>query len=781
MGIYSKAKKYRKPFHDINEKVRLLKNDLKKTGVVAENAPANSTAKIYNTYKYNPEQPDVFSDVPDPNGVRGDGWTQPSNGFNASDSSTWQNAYNDFSWLYNSNNVGGESNRPVTDGIDINWTGGVAGAGIFLSHIGWGQSLGYLSNAGVYQPLVTAGSMSSGMIPPIERGSHFDGAHYTGSIPDDRWAAMQAIYAKYQSMIAAGNVPTKTIKVWYPWSYFWYGSWAGYSGIKRESDKHILINATFYTKANDYQSQYKAAASTTLLTQNSIDDPNYYPGNVGKFFDWLKDKLDVGEKAFEWLTDKAGEVLDNKGVVTGKTVKEKINSIKDMVDSAGDFATGVNDGLTTMYDVVGVLEDAKKNGDIKNGEIVNGAVGSFENPMQNSVSDKTAEQILKGVDVGSEWMGGQIQNNTSVAPGAMGGEGTMGAKGIHNNLPGMGLNDDQYPSPYNSNGGVVIPDTYAFRPTGFEDQAIVKVWGKMSEMFFGGNKIEAEKDMATMLDQSVGAFLPKTPGRKDPVVHFETVIPKEQIERIKNKNQNEKYEPKGNVIKEGWASPEHVNVDKNDRKRWFNPKDIKPEYPKDPPPKMVNGYHPKMLSKLDTPIPYIKVKRKDLMRAHKLKKYEAQEYVDLVDKLNDYIKRNPNQLAYARERYPKSDPRLATLNYKMDMQLAAADEYVDTQFPENQRLYNKLVKSTKRSITLTDPKTFKSSKGKMTSINKLMRVDYVLNEYDPDDKEVKKKKIKSNKKSTSRFFRKPKKKTKTDILKDKMAVLDNEMKKTMPD
>ena len=28
---------------------------------------------------------------------------------------------------------------------------------------------------------------------------------------------------------------------------------------------------------------------------------------------------------------------------------------------------------------------------------------------------------------------------------------------------------------------------------------------------------------------------------------------------------------------------------------------------------------------------------------------------------------------------------------------------------------------------------------------------------------------------------KPKKKTKDDILKDKMAILDNEMKKTMPD
>ena len=28
---------------------------------------------------------------------------------------------------------------------------------------------------------------------------------------------------------------------------------------------------------------------------------------------------------------------------------------------------------------------------------------------------------------------------------------------------------------------------------------------------------------------------------------------------------------------------------------WFNPDDIKPEYPKDPPPEMVNNYHPDLV------------------------------------------------------------------------------------------------------------------------------------------------------------------------------------------
>ena len=47
------------------------------------------------------------------------------------------------------------------------------------------------------------------------------------------------------------------------------------------------------------------------------------------------------------------------------------------------------------------------------------------------------------------------------------------------------------------------------------------------------------------------------------------------------------YEPQGSMIteKRKLKSP-------ND---WFNPDDIKPEYPKDPPPEMVNNYHPDLV------------------------------------------------------------------------------------------------------------------------------------------------------------------------------------------
>ena len=47
MSVFSKAKKYRKPSRSIDEKVKLLNQDLEKTGVVVESAPANSSTGVY--------------------------------------------------------------------------------------------------------------------------------------------------------------------------------------------------------------------------------------------------------------------------------------------------------------------------------------------------------------------------------------------------------------------------------------------------------------------------------------------------------------------------------------------------------------------------------------------------------------------------------------------------------------------------------------------------------------------------------------------------------------
>ena len=806
----------------IDEKIGYLNKEMKKMRVISEQ-PANSTSDLYSTIEYIPavpESPAEYTDVPDPNGVRDSEWTQPSNGFDVNDPNTWEDAYNDFSWMYNSDDVAGETDRPVLDHIDVDWTGGVAGSGIMLAHVGWGNSLGYLSNDGVYQPLVTAGSMSSSMIPPIERGTYAGGDHYKGDIPDDKWAAMQSIYAKYEAMIAAGNVATQTIKVWYGWSYFFNGNWdtVGYPKKDTNDGRYILINATLFKKAGDYMSkphENEIPGYTVVLTQHGLDDPNYYPGNPNGFMDFLRNALDVGREAFDWLMDAAGETADNimgnqDDDNTASKVDRGLNRLLDTLGAANPLAQALSQVPVFDYSREIAVSMATNevvrtgNNDVSFEDKQN-YINGMDNNVFNSIPVNTSESNYSDGNFyvddkgnfhsnlgpnGEE--GVNVPDNTSTWGGNLLDKISFGTT---NRIAVRGKNHTQIVVGADGKPVVVIND-YAYINNKSKDKDEIPGFGWLNPKKWMSDPLHKVSDTINGRnegDENTGE-LSGIPSSIRGVSHLRVTIPFDQWPADKKKAWNKrkedhKYLPtntgdytfESKILEEGWESPKHTYIDKNQQKRWFKEKDVAPVYPKKAPPKMMNGYHPDLLPKLgteDTPLPQIKVKKKDLLRGHHLKKDEAQRLIDLVNSLNDYIKRNPEHLAYARERYPKHDPRLATLNYKMDMQLAAADEYVEKHFPENKRLLNKVLKATKQSIKLTDPKTFKSKDGTFTTFNKLERARHFDNEYKPKERKVIKKR---RGKSVSRFFYKPKKKTKYDILKDKMTVLDNEMKKMMPD
>ena len=228
------------------------------------------------------------------------------------------------------------------------------------------------------------------------------------------------------------------------------------------------------------------------------------------------------------------------------------------------------------------------------------------------------------------------------------------------------------------------------------------------------------------------------------------------------------HELEGDVLSEGWHSPDHTNVEKDSKTRWFSPnagtdsakwfdpKEVKPIYPEDP-PRMIDGYNVKsnLVPKPVEKLPTIKITKKDLLRNHKLKDSEIEELMLTIDRINKFIAAHPEELIYAQSRYPKHDPRLAELNWKMDQMLKASNEYLDKQFPENERLFNRLKSATKRTIELTDPETYKKDPGKLTSMGNLAKVDSVMNHYEPKDRVVSKIKV-ERKKSVNRFFAKPK-------------------------
>ena len=209
------------------------------------------------------------------------------------------------------------------------------------------------------------------------------------------------------------------------------------------------------------------------------------------------------------------------------------------------------------------------------------------------------------------------------------------------------------------------------------------------------------------------------------------ISPKDFLNLPENKISHKKYIEEG--VKLGHFEPEVLNVDINKLR-----KGILPEFPKNPPPEMIDGYAANSRlapKKLELP-PFIKVTKKDIAQNHLLTDKEISDFMNDIDMINDYIKKNPAELKYAMIRYPKDDPRLAQLNWQMDQKLGASEEYMETHFPENQKLFDKIKKKIKNTIAQTDPKNFKGVK---------------LPKFDKTNLEEFKKK----KEVYSRYFKKP--------------------------
>jgi len=258
---------------------------------------------------------------------------------------------------------------------------------------------------------------------------------------------------------------------------------------------------------------------------------------------------------------------------------------------------------------------------------------------------------------------------------------------------------------------VVLTKTYQFRAGGSTEPAEKQWWGKAL------SSMGVELDRAGVGIYAIPAFIAshmtlKNVGVKHGGKAYEARgmpmrvrIPSNMIS-LQNS-----FSPDGHLLTEdvklGHFEPEVLNVDINDLR-----KGIMPEFPKDPPPEMINGYSAKsrLLPKKVEGTPFINVTRKDLARNHKLTDKEITEYMNDIKMINDYIKKNPAELLYAMTRYPKHDPRLAQLNWKMDQMKAASDEYMDTHFPENQKLFSKLQDKIIRNINQTDPKNFTGHK-----------------------------------------------------------------------
>ena len=309
---------------------------------------------------------------------------------------------------------------------------------------------------------------------------------------------------------------------------------------------------------------------------------------------------------------------------------------------------------------------------------------------------------------------------------------------------------------FDKSGGkkIVLTKTYKFNPGSSVATAEKTWWGKL--LTAGGVELDRMGVGAYAVPALIASYLTlKNVGVKHGGKAYNA---RGMPMRVKIPDVRvETYELESQMLTEdvalGHFEPQELYIDIEKLK-----KGIMPEFPKKAPAKMIGGYHQdsKLKPKEFKDKYLLKIDEKDLLRNHRLKKGEADEMMNTIKMINDYLSKHPEDLIYVQQRYPVDDPRLAELNYKMDMMLGASKEYMDSNFKENKKLFKRATEHTLKNIKLTDPK-------------------YVQQKYD-ELRGTPKPKRSINKRNVSRFFKKPvNKKSSMEEIDDKIKQLDKDL------
>tara|TARA_B100000287_G_scaffold13174_1_gene13435 strand:- start:489 stop:2750 length:2262 start_codon:yes stop_codon:yes gene_type:complete len=711
MGVFNKTKKYRKTSQGIEEKLKLLEKEEKKN--IQEIMTTDNMYSIVEPIPEVPPTPAVYTDVPDPNGVKDPAWNQPTTGGDENDSATWENGWSDTSWLYNSNEVFGETDRPVlvstTNGQ--NTVGRFApGSGLIRAYVGYGPSLGYIGAGNVYKGLTYA-SYWGNMYAAVEEnfGGVWSQKPYTGYYEHEK-ALMIDAYAKMVDMDNRG-VTTKAIKVWYPYSYFWYGLWENVGYVKRDHPtygKQVLINASIYMEASKYESEpWKPhiPAWNKVIQQRALasgNDPENFPGSIevgGKLFKKSKE-------AIQKMLEESGQdvALWGKGSTGGHYDKGWNPDHPDGTQQLNPFKPGSS--LYNQFEKQRELQKLKDMGLVMNSEpwndtkvaglfdaIKSGGSGGKVPTTKNKAGVTDAKYVEAGMMTPQQFKdkwGMDPRDYENLPQASAGGNDNNIAQFPTQDLGGLGAKDGDLVA-WGKPKGPPPTDAKLGRAS---DMNVVN-W------YNSGGDVGSKPEGWTM--QDVRDYL----NNRD-----------KGFQSSNKKKQNviaTSYDPEGHVIYEAeWMFDKDPLVKKSDafgnkqgQKTWFKVKDIKPEYPKKKVPKLKNLRHPKAYeNQFSDRAKKIKVTSQDLIRNYKVSPQEIAQYHALVDIINKFIDDNPERSEMIAKRYPVHDPRLCELNFKLDRMKEASEKYVESKFPENKKVTSRIVKILKKNKEMTDPESF---------------------------------------------------------------------------
>ena len=478
--------------------------------------------------------------------------------------------------------------------------------------------------------------------------------------PDGTQGAWRSL--EYNSPEVHGNAP-------FPNYQAGFGYWgSGAFGLVLRSDGEAfasLFAALNDSEGNQFNPDNLSNPETVVLTQDRVDDSSFLPIDVAKRF--IAGMLDLAVEGFNFLRDRStvgalDTALDSIASLVGADGAK--NNVDDyMRNFIPDLLLGKNPPGSDKDNP----RDASGNFDAE-------TISDYEEIYKDYQKEKRGEKDLKGLDL--PWTNKyqiKARENTDIG----------GSTGTLDPSAGDGFVD-------NGDGTETLRKAFDF--------------DRFSDLIGSDPKTGLAAALYGIY-AGVPFVLGQGEGGKTPTMYMGITFDKKTGKVIPNYKRKSIKEALDESVKLGHFNPEALTVDIEDIR-----KGIMPEFPKKPPAEMIDGYSvkSKLAPKVIKGEPTIKVTKKDLAALHILKDSEIKELLQQIDLINAYLQKNPADLIYAQERYPKGDIRLAQLNWKMDQMLEAGEEYLDTQFPENQRLVDRIKKATKKTMELTNPEAYKN-------------------------------------------------------------------------
>ena len=724
-----KNKTTKKSSVSIDEKISALNQELEKTGMLSEKM---TTGNVLSTSEYVPPQEYKEGEVPNHSGVGGEGFSQNSAGSGVAGDPP---NHSDMSDLYNSD-VG----HPIYKSTSYN---GVSSFGIVIGpSFGAGNTYGIIENGNIYRAVlggfISGGTRGPGNYESIYRSylqtNEQSPGFYSQEQIDLALENWQLAIQVHAILVEIGFDNAKFTVPWKAWRRaILFEDLSGTPTYNHPTKGTIhLVTFNLLGMPNTYAEQDARPPGTTNPQRRGLEDDPIFPGPIANLFglgqrafDWLRGKAEAAKKAFDDVKDTFGYKTEiGRSILSGEEVVRTSDEVTDREkEELKDDLNGIEDNIPINkkkepYSDDNFYED-------ENGNIVKKPTPG-PNPInkvsKEEIDNMSQEEIDKLSDEIEEWgkrnekyneVNAEHPDTTDFVSKKQKEKSDTDIKmGEVSGLAGRGKAHHQFVNPtdnvedayynYKDYAYANVESTDTVELPGSGDEFVLsalelvksgpkgrsgnnetrpnpKIQDKYGENIRGMSVVEVKIPYSEWSDGMKKSFHKRT-GTKPPTT-------------------NESYITEGVGL--GLYEPEAMNVNLADIR-----KGVMPEYPKKPPAEMIDGYHEKSRirpKKAKNEEPYLKIDRKDLIRSHRLKKSEADEMMNTINMINDYIRDNPADLIHAQMRYPVDDPRLAELNWKMDQMLEAGEKYMDSNFKENKKLYKRAMDRTKNNIKLTDP------------------------------------------------------------------------------